>query len=303
MLGAFGIGLLFWTPVAAIVHATWPSDPNPAAHRTASIETDPLPVDDAALVAWLGANHVPNASVDRLTMSGQIWVRVSYRSDEEVEPPWRDLGYAEPKLVMGTKLPATPGLGPSYFILLLAACTNLGFLVMGWDWARVAKPFASTVRFSDLWLAAAMASVVIGLAWLLSGVPYVGDRLEGVLAWTAFWPPGMRISTVIAMTLLVPLAQELFFRGRLFSVVSPAGTVRCLLATSGLYAACQLWLGAFLPAFCLGLTLGWLRQRTGKIWAPLIANFLFHAVAVTLPLVPTVSYTEFLRSLVRGAAR
>ncbi len=71
-----------------------------------------------------------------------------------------------------------------------------------------------------------------------------------------------------------PLAEELAFRGLLFASLARAGLVSwaVVLITAALFAAFHFEPVRFGVLFVIGLCLGWLRLRTGRLGAPIIAH-------------------------------
>lgn len=92
---------------------------------------------------------------------------------------------------------------------------------------------------------------------------------------------------VLAVVVIAPLGEELYFRGRLFSVLTAWKSEGvALVVTSLLFATLHLadpGLLPLLPAYvALGFTLGWLRQRTQGVFAPLVAHALYNGFAVVI---------------------
>jgi len=81
--------------------------------------------------------------------------------------------------------------------------------------------------------------------------------------------------------LLVPLSEELLFRAYLQPALERwfGGAISVLL-TAALFAAAHRDFYVFLPTFVLGLTLGYLYNRTRSLAAPLCLHVLFNALAI-----------------------
>lgn len=116
--------------------------------------------------------------------------------------------------------------------------------------------------------------------------------------------PEQILSLVVMICIIAPIAEELFFRGLLQTVIigtiaklrrgdANAENVRVgerltgILVAAGIFAAVHLsvtkdaW--SWLPAlFLLGVALGYAYERTGRLWADITIHALFNAFAVTL---------------------
>lgn len=166
---------------------------------------------------------------------------------------------------------------PIRVIILAAAVVLFWRIWRGYDW-----------RVSPVALA---VGALIGIGWVLIPVPaaegpppYGSLTGGGVVLWFLF----RGIGTV----LLVPLVEEIFFRGYLESRIrgsapeAPAPRFRVILAalvTSALFAALH---DRWAEAFVAGLALSWMARRRGRITdaiaAHAVANLLVFAVAVAL---------------------
>jgi membrane protease YdiL (CAAX protease family) len=96
-----------------------------------------------------------------------------------------------------------------------------------------------------------------------------------------------RVGLVLGVFVVIPLAREVFFRGVLFGELRRAGGVRgtgegsaavAVVATALLFAVFSLDWRAVPTALVLGLSLGWLRARTGSLVAPVVAHLAFWSV-------------------------
>jgi uncharacterized protein len=88
-----------------------------------------------------------------------------------------------------------------------------------------------------------------------------------------------RVGLVIAALVVVPIAYELFFRGILYSGVKRATNARtAILGTSVFYACSSLDPRQIPPMLVLGLSMAWLRERSGTVLAPILAQLAYNAV-------------------------
>lgn len=82
---------------------------------------------------------------------------------------------------------------------------------------------------------------------------------------------------------LVPLAEELVFRGILYPAIKSAGFPRLALwGTSALFAAIHFNLAIFPPLLLLALVLAWLYEKTDNLLATIAAHSLFNAANLGL---------------------
>lgn len=296
-LRALALGALLWVPIA---FAAWQvSRPGPAPlprHHVSATFPAPAP-DTAAVEAWLrGITDVHDGRVVRNDdADGNVTLRVEFRAapDRVLEVPWRDLGYAEP---MSTSRGWSSfgsmriELGVHYWVGLLANCAGLGFLIGGLGWlgarrrARTLGALLARPSAPHLLLALALGAGLAFAVGAWSSVPYVGGNVAGAFTAAVFWPMWARAPLAIALAVLLPIAQETFFRGRAFDALAGAARRRVVVTTSALFALAHVWPGALLPAFVLGLALGWLRALTGGLIAPLLASAAFQVITISVPL-------------------
>ena len=98
-------------------------------------------------------------------------------------------------------------------------------------------------------------------------------------------PPGALglFVTFVLAVILAPLAEELFFRGWLFTAIRPwAGFAPTLIVTSACFALAH-WERTHLYAaavFPVGLLLGYVRERSGSVRATILMHALYNANAL-----------------------
>lgn len=94
--------------------------------------------------------------------------------------------------------------------------------------------------------------------------------------------PGL-LAFALVTVVVVPLAEELVFRGILYPAIKYAGFPRLALwGTSALFAAIHFNLAIFLPLLLLALVLTWLYEKTDNLLATIAAHSLFNAVNLGL---------------------
>ncbi len=97
----------------------------------------------------------------------------------------------------------------------------------------------------------------------------------------AFDTPGRQAMVLISMVIVMPLFDELFFRGVIFSALRKKGRLDLVIFATAAYDAL---LGGNLRAAPSLLTLlvavGWVRARTESVWPAVVARVSFFAVLV-----------------------
>ncbi len=87
--------------------------------------------------------------------------------------------------------------------------------------------------------------------------------------------------TFQALALMTPIAEEVFFRGFIFSgLLRRFGPWWAIIASALVFSAFHLAWGVVIPIFVTGLLLAWLYWRTGSLWAAIAAHAGQNALAV-----------------------
>ncbi len=141
-----------------------------------------------------------------------------------------------------------------------------------------------------------MASTILGLLVLIVTIGYEPPKHgHGLLGPMVEGSASMRLKLLIHVAVLAPLFEELLFRGIIQSGLSHSGgRPRPWL---GILVASVLFTGAHfkpdptdiawhtLPSlFVLSVALGWVYERTGSLWAPILMHALFNGSQVALVL-------------------
>ncbi|WP_344046299.1 CPBP family glutamic-type intramembrane protease [Nocardioides panacihumi] len=179
-------------------------------------------------------------------------------------------------LVLGVSLRIEPGNGWFYpATVALAAVWVIGSfasgrLHLGWigGGSGVVRPVLAPVLVGLL-----LAGLFVVGALVVRQVPYLGDRVAGVLGYT---DEGSR-TVLLLIAGLNGVAEELFFRGAVYAAV----TRRPVLWTTLGYTAVTLATGNVmlaLAAAVLGLVVGLERRASGGILAPVLTHVTWSAV-------------------------
>jgi len=90
---------------------------------------------------------------------------------------------------------------------------------------------------------------------------------------------------IVAVVILAPIAEEIFFRGVVFNALLREGGRRwAFIGSSALFAIIHVSLVALLPIFLLGLALAWIYQRSGNLLAPMAMHATVNGISVALAL-------------------
>jgi membrane protease YdiL (CAAX protease family) len=89
------------------------------------------------------------------------------------------------------------------------------------------------------------------------------------------------IAVFIAVVVIAPLIEEIFFRGYLFKLLQDKlGDNPAVILTSILFAAAHFNIFTFLPILVMGALMGWARKRTGSIIPSLILHMANNLIAL-----------------------
>ena len=129
------------------------------------------------------------------------------------------------------------------------------------------------------WFGATLVSA--GVVWLLESIGFDAEpqAAERAIALVDPW------LVVVAVVILAPIAEEIFFRGVVFNAWLREGGRRwAFLGSSALFALIHISVVALVPIFLLGLALAWIYQRTGNLLAPIAMHATVNGISVALAL-------------------
>jgi membrane protease YdiL (CAAX protease family) len=88
-----------------------------------------------------------------------------------------------------------------------------------------------------------------------------------------------RVGLVTAALVVVPIARELFFRGILYGGLRATVNARVAIMATSVFYACSFLDPQQMPtALALGFALAWLRERSGTVLAPILAQLAYGSV-------------------------
>ena len=179
--------------------------------------------------------------------------------------------------------------------IALLVSTQIGLLLVSWflvfapnalaalpalPGGNAARAVAAGLGWGVLaWLGSSIAAA--GMAILLEaiGIDPEPQAAEQAIALLEPW------LVIIAIVILAPIAEEIFFRGVVFNALLREGGRRwAYLASSVLFAVIHLSLVALVPIFLLGLALAWVYERTNNLLAPIAMHATVNAISVALAL-------------------
>jgi len=129
--------------------------------------------------------------------------------------------------------------------------------------------------------AVVLAGLLIGFLYDLLMTSLGEEPTSSVIL--KFTNTGLGLATIAVLAVvLAPVAEEIFFRGFLFTGIGNRyGYGWGAVASALLFALAHFMQpGAFLPIFLLGLLLAWLYIRIGSIWACIFTHFAYNSLAL-----------------------
>jgi membrane protease YdiL (CAAX protease family) len=119
----------------------------------------------------------------------------------------------------------------------------------------------------------------VGLDWLSVTFPVLNTGSEALSDMLVFDEPAAMIITVILISTLVPLWEEMFFRGFIHNVLrNRLGMWAAILVSSLLFGLFHIIPLQIIGAFTLGILLAWLYEKSGSLWLPIFAHALNNLV-------------------------
>ena len=131
-----------------------------------------------------------------------------------------------------------------------------------------------------------LSAAVVGLGILIS---YLYELLLGGAEiqasndmYTALTDSGFGTATLaITAVIVAPLAEEVFFRGFLFTGISKRwGYSWGVIVSGALFAVAHVGSGGLAPIFILGMLLAWLYIKTDSLWPCILAHFAYNSLAL-----------------------
>ncbi|MEM8531141.1 MAG: type II CAAX endopeptidase family protein [Chloroflexota bacterium] len=138
------------------------------------------------------------------------------------------------------------------------------------------------------WIKSAVVFAVVLRIWM---VPITA--LLGVLGFPMenpqiafFAPEGMTVLAAIGMLLMggiaIPIAEEVFFRGVIYTWLRQWGKTMALIVSSLLFAIAHLHPTIVVSTFLVGLIAGMLYERSQSLWTSILVHCLFNITGILL---------------------
>ena len=129
------------------------------------------------------------------------------------------------------------------------------------------------------WIGASLASAGVVALLEALGLDVAPQAAEQALGLVEPWV------AVLAIVVLAPIAEELFFRGVVFNAfLRERGPRLAYVGSAALFAVIHLSIVALLPIFLLGLALAWVYDRTGSLLAPIVMHAVVNGISVAIAL-------------------
>jgi len=189
---------------------------------------------------------------------------------------------------------AAPESAPSVLRILVSAATfQIGALALTWrfliknetDWA---SGFGLRVQAGKaIWLGALAVLLFLPVGWSLQMLCVKVLQTMGIepaeqLALVALRNSGSAAQIIalgIVTIILAPVAEEILFRGVLYSAIAQYGHRQIgVWMSSVIFALIHANVAIFIPLLALALLLVWLYERTGNLLAPITAHAVFNAI-------------------------
>jgi hypothetical protein len=129
------------------------------------------------------------------------------------------------------------------------------------------------------WVGATLASAAVVAILERVGIQPEPQAAQQAIAVVDPW------LVVLAVVILGPIAEEVFFRAVVFNAWLREGSRRwAFIGSSALFALIHISLVAVVPIFLLGIALAWVYARSGTLLAPIAMHATINGISVALAL-------------------
>lgn len=189
-------------------------------------------------------------------------------------------------LLLGLAGQYVGNLGVFWILSRRKSVNDLGFNIKGTDFGYIALGVVFQI---------AMALVLLPLSELLFPDGRPPQEVADVIADAS--STMMRVGLVLAAVVLAPITEELMFRGVLLRALEPRGKRLALVVSALVFASVHilgldvetLWRSSIIvlpPIFILGLVLGWITQRSGRLGPAIFLHSGWNLLAAFVLLLP-----------------
>ncbi|CAN5533474.1 MAG: CPBP family intramembrane metalloprotease [Actinomycetota bacterium] len=147
---------------------------------------------------------------------------------------------------------------------------SLGFVSTTWKWILIGVGIAFASRM--------LAFIIVPIYILITGDssnPQQG-LFEDLIAGSAF----QIILFALAIGVLAPFAEEMFFRGMVFGWLRKWGFWLSAIISAGLFGAAHGINFVFPASFALGLLNAYAYEKSGSIWPAVVAHMTFNGMSL-----------------------
>jgi membrane protease YdiL (CAAX protease family) len=178
--------------------------------------------------------------------------------------------------------------------VVLLTATQVALLLISWlfvfrpralvGWPSLGRDRGGALRAGFgwgvlAWLGATLVSAGVVVLLEQLGVEIEPQAAEQALQVIEPW------LAVLAIVILAPIAEEVFFRGVVFNAwLREAGRAWAYIGSSALFSVIHLSLVGIVPFFLLGLALAWVYRRTGSLLAPIAMHATVNGISVAVAL-------------------
>lgn len=310
LLFAIALGVVLWIPYWVVTGPArdlfWP----PSATFSGRFEFTHTPEDDEALRSWILAQDAEDLrGLDIGREDGAIVVRMKARESFGFEPPWPELGYT------GNTSRSSGWIGSmrvtihgSAHVFLIARFATLGLFLASWRalrrsgagaWWRRLRP-RSLARDGALGVGVGVLGVSAAYGWAAGLGAVTGWSVSFVGPWSilALSRPWLAWLVFAAAWTVVPVFEELWFRGRLLDALGPGRVAAWASAIA--FALFQTDPALFPVHVAFGLGLVWCARRTGSLFAPVVAHGVLAAASVLAAMAARGELGPWMRGVLGG---
>lgn len=168
---------------------------------------------------------------------------------------------------------------------VLGTNTLAAAIVLGWGWHRTGLSSRVIFRFERV-----SPQLFLPMLVLLLGTSIVFSEIDNAMRW--LWPVPADLKEMFQLMLSggavsfllvvveAPLTEELFFRGLILrGLIAHYGVRRAVVLQAFLFAALHMNPWQFIPAFFIGLFLGWLFVKTRSLGACVLCHAAWNGLA------------------------
>jgi uncharacterized protein len=160
-------------------------------------------------------------------------------------------------------------------VTIIGVVWALGLIHRHYQWIDLWVDIPTPAQFGDcvrLFVVVRAAALLIGLA--LAGLGVVANAREPAIL-ASFANPYTAALAFVIVGFLVPLAEEIFFRGVLYRWLRDRwGRNTGIIVSSMIFGALHFELTSAISAFVYGLALAWIYERLHSLWASTLVHAL-----------------------------